>query len=36
MKKFNSIFHNERVQGNLIIGGMILVIAAIMIFTWGR
>lgn len=36
MKKFNSIFHNEKVQGNLIIGGMILVIAAIMIFTWGR
>lgn len=36
MKKFNSILHNEKVQGNLIIGGMILVIAAIMIFTWGK
>ena len=36
MKKFNSILHNEKVQGNLVIGGMILLIAGIMIFTWGR
>ena len=36
MKKFNSILHNEKVQGNLIIGGMILLIAAITFFTWGR
>jgi hypothetical protein len=36
MKKFNSILHDEKVQGNLIVGGMILLIAAIMIFTWGR
>lgn len=36
MKKFNSLLHNEKVQGNLIVGGMILLIAAIMIFTWGR
>ena len=36
MKKFNSILHNEKVQGNLIVGGMILLIAAIMFFTWGR
>lgn len=36
MKKFNSILHDEKVQGNLIVGAMILLIAAIMIFTWGR
>ncbi len=36
MKKFNSILHDEKVQGNLVIGGMVLLIAAIMIFTWGR
>ena len=36
MKKINSILHNEKVQGNLVIGGMVLLIAIIMIFTWGR
>jgi hypothetical protein len=36
MKKLNSILHDEKVQGNLIIGGMLLVIAAIMILTWGK
>jgi len=36
MKKFNSYLHDEKVQGSLIVGAMILVIAAIMIFTWGR
>lgn len=36
MKKFNTMLHNEKVQGNLIIGGMLLLIAAIMIFTWGK
>ena len=36
MKKLNTILHNEKVQGNLVIGGMLLVIAAIMILTWGK
>jgi hypothetical protein len=36
MKKFNSILGNEKVQGNLIVAVMILLIAAIMIFTWGK
>jgi hypothetical protein len=36
MKKLNTMLHNEKVQGNLIIGGMLLLIAAIMIFTWGK
>jgi hypothetical protein len=36
MKKFNTMLHDEKVQGSLIVGGMVLLIAAIMFFTWGR
>jgi hypothetical protein len=36
MKKINAVLHNEKVQGSLIIGTVFVVVAAIMIFTWGK
>jgi hypothetical protein len=36
MKKLNSMLHNEKVQGNLIVGSMVVVIAIIMLITWGK
>lgn len=36
MKKLNAILHDEKVQGNLIIGGIVVLIVAIMVITWGK
>jgi hypothetical protein len=36
MKKLNSILHDEKVQGSLVIGIMLVLIITIMIFTWGK
>jgi hypothetical protein len=36
MKKLNSILHNEKVQGSLIVGTMFVLIIAIMFVTWGK
>ena len=36
MKKLNAILHDEKVQGNLIIGIVFVVVAAIMVLTWGK
>lgn len=36
MKKFNAILHDEKVQGNLIIALVFVVVLAIMVITWGK
>jgi hypothetical protein len=36
MKKINTLLHNEKVQGNLIIFGIFAVIVAVSIITWGK
>ena len=36
MKKLNSLLHNEKVQGNLVIITMFAVVAVITILTWGK
>jgi hypothetical protein len=36
MKKLNSILHDEKVQGSLIVGTMFVLIITIMFVTWGK
>jgi hypothetical protein len=36
MKKLNSMLHNEKVQGNLIVGSIVVLLAVIMVITWGK
>jgi hypothetical protein len=36
MKKLNTMLHDEKVQGSLVVGTMFVLIAAIMFFTWGK
>ena len=36
MKKLNAMLHDEKVQGSLIIGIVFVVVAAIMVLTWGK
>ena len=36
MKKINALLHNEKVQGNLIIGFIFLVVVAVVILTSGK
>ncbi len=36
MKKINSILHDEKVQGSLIIAGVFIAIAILMILTWDK
>lgn len=36
MKKLNSMLHDEKVQGNLIVGSIFVVVAIVMIITWGK
>jgi hypothetical protein len=36
MKKLNSMLHDEKVQGNLIIVTMFAIVAVIMVLTWGK
>jgi hypothetical protein len=36
MKKLNTILHDEKVQGSLIVGTMLVLIVAVMFFTWGK
>jgi len=36
MKKLNTLLHNEKVQGNIIIATVFIAIAAILIFTWNK
>jgi hypothetical protein len=36
MKKLNTLLHNEKVQGNLVIVTMFAIVAVIMILTWGK
>jgi hypothetical protein len=36
MKKLNTILHDEKVQGSLVVGVMLVLIVTIMFFTWGK
>jgi hypothetical protein len=36
MKKINAMLHNEKVQGNLVIGSIFILVAVIMVLTWGK
>ena len=36
MKKLNTILHDEKVQGSLVVGTMVVLIVTIMFFTWGK
>lgn len=30
------MLHNEKVQGNLIVGSIVVLLAVIMVITWGK
>ncbi len=36
MKKLNSFFHDEKVQGNIVLVTVFVTIATILILTWGK
>ena len=36
MKKINAMLHDERVQGNMFIVTLFVIIAVIAILTWGK
>ena len=36
MKKINAMLHNEKIQGNLVIGSIFVLVAVIMVLTWGK
>jgi hypothetical protein len=36
MKKLNAMLHNEKIQGNLVIGSIFVIVAVIMVLTWGK
>jgi len=36
MKKLNTLLHDEKVQGNVIIATVFIAIIAILIFTWNK
>ncbi len=36
MKKIYSMLHDEKVQGNLIIGTIFVIVLAVVILTWGK
>ncbi len=36
MKKIYSMLHDEKVQGNLIIATIFVVVLAVVILTWGK
>lgn len=36
MKKLNTMLHDEKVQGGIVVGTMLILIVTIMIVTWGK
>ena len=36
MKKFNAMLHDEKFQGNLVISSIFIIVAVIMVLTWGK
>jgi hypothetical protein len=36
MKKINTMLHDEKVQGNLIIASIFLALAVVIALTWGK
>jgi hypothetical protein len=36
MKKLNSLLHDEKVQGNIVIATVFIAITVILIFTWNK
>lgn len=36
MKKLNSMLHDEKFQGNLVIGSIFVIVTLVMVLTWGK